>query len=128
MYRRASEPGSAYCASVNAAGNDVSCSARWVAMCLLRVSRPSADDRRIEWVVLNATRPEGVVMTEPDDPSDLALQSRVRSWVGCRSPTRCPTGSGSPLCWQRRCRTAIPGLSLIHISEPTRLGMISYAV
>ena len=27
--------------------------------------------------MLTATRPEGVVMTEPDDPSDLALQSRV---------------------------------------------------
>src|SRR5664280_2333976 len=77
MYRRASEPGSAYCASGNAAGNDLSGAARWVAMCLLRVSRPSVDDRRIAWVVLNATRPEGVVMTEPDDPSDLALQSRV---------------------------------------------------
>jgi hypothetical protein len=31
MYRRASEPGIAYCASVNAASNDVSCAARWVA-------------------------------------------------------------------------------------------------
>src|SRR5664280_1816593 len=71
MYRRASEPGSAYCASVNAAGNDVSCSARWVAMCLLRVSRPSVYDRRIAWVVLNATRPEGHRVG--DGPGDLRV-------------------------------------------------------
>src|SRR5664280_2313697 len=107
MYRRASEPGSAYCASVNAAGNDVSCAARWVAMCLLRVSRPSVDNRRIAWVVLTATRPEGVVMMEPDDPSDLALQSRVLGpgWAADHQrgdrPARAPRFAGNGVAGRR---------------------------
>ena len=31
-------------------------------------------------------------------------------------------------CWKTTSSTKVPSLSLIHISEPTRLGMISYAV
>src|SRR5450756_2703004 len=43
--------------------------------------------------------------------------------------TKCRKLSVIEADWQlaERLRT-IPGLSLIHISEPTRLGMISYAV
>src|SRR5665254_21263 len=44
----------------------------------------------------------------------------------------CPPGASRPGCGGRRltlaCWAAPPGLSLIHISEPTRLLSISYAV
>src|SRR5665648_736249 len=52
-------------------------------------------------------------------------QVRVVSEVAVEQvDARQPVDVGHPQC--RRCRPAV--LSLIHISEPTRLGMISYAV
>src|SRR5664280_1626321 len=98
MYRRASEPGSAYCPSVNAAGNDVSGAARWVAMCLLRVSRPSVYNRRIAWVVLNATRPDrlrGVRKAQSGgDGGDLQGAPFGPSVAGCASVV--PDGDLAP--------------------------------
>src|SRR5450756_3116784 len=69
--------------------------------------------------------------TASEEPRACAASRRMRSEIHSQPLNRsgaCPararrgtTGSG----WSR---SAPPGLSLIHISEPTRLGMISYAV
>src|SRR5450756_2414210 len=39
-----------------------------------------------------------------------------------------PVASGGFIWWRVQWKSGVMGLSLIHISEPTRLGMISYAV
>src|SRR5450756_291196 len=55
-------------------------------------------------------------------PSRASHERATRPVVG----SRC--GSDDPGTWTEPCQTPVLGLSLIHISEPTRLGMISYAV
>src|SRR5450756_2874648 len=47
--------------------------------------------------------------------------------IAVREETRCPAQPFIPCC-RRPVRPGQVNLSLIHISEPTRLGMISYAV
>src|SRR5664280_2727591 len=97
MYRRASEPGSAYCASVNAAGNDGSVAARWVASVSSACRYPSVDDRRIAWVVLNATRLRAQLATrfevllphlnERQQRLALATEARLLGHGGVRAVT-----------------------------------------
>src|SRR5450756_1840097 len=75
--------------------------------------------------VVKADR-SGITQQSLDSVSETiaGVKRRTVPNARCRS---LPVGR-SPSTLDRRTRGASLGLSLIHISEPTRLGMISYAV
>src|SRR5665648_734985 len=66
-------------------------------------------------------------------PDLLSISSAILESMVCAAMIRhAVTGSAWPIRWIRSmawvCSASVQDLSLIHIYEPTRLGMISYAV
>src|SRR5450756_218586 len=105
------------------AADAISMTARWVAgdhAYPASIGRPSASGTTTGTHVSPVAA--AIAATKPSPPSDIG------SWMTTASGTATRTPSAIACAASGAVMDSLYELSLIHISEPTRLGMISYAV